>query len=265
MLGEDAARLYYYRARRIFDTLTGLPGGTLRKLKSALTWRTKAAALERTPAGLRIHLGCGDKHFDGMLNCEFRPTRAADVVMDCGDVRRFRSDSATLIFSHAFFEHLYMRQQAPLIRGCRRVLKPGGLLVFIGLPDFEAISDAYLKKTQLDAATDGLAKHGDHFNLANVYRYTHGAPEIAPAYWLEQLHKSVFDKAFLRALLNTAGFEDVVLFNYRFPNESLPVCLGFAARKEGGPQTGALRDSLPEILAPFAEYIASTSELIIAE
>jgi len=55
---------------------------------------------------LRLHLGCGNKHYKGMLNCDIVKSKAVDVVMDCGDLTRFNNNSARLIFAHSFFEHL---------------------------------------------------------------------------------------------------------------------------------------------------------------
>lgn len=250
---------------RIISTeVACFPSSTLRKLRSRARWRSKAAALVTSPGGLRIHLGCGDRHFDGMLNCEFRATKAADLVMDCANLKRFRNESVSLIFSHAFFEHLFVKQHAPFMRNFYRILAPDGLLVFIGLPDFEVISEAYLKKVPLNLATDHLASYGSFFGLYHVYRYSHGAPENAPLYWLQQLHKSLIDKAFLDELLRKAGFTDFAVFNYVYPKERIPLCVGFVARKPSRGSQTELRSMLPSILTPFSEYFSSINELVIA-
>ncbi|MGS7457370.1 hypothetical protein, partial [Mycobacterium tuberculosis] len=68
------------------------------------------------------------------------------------------------------------------------------------------------------------------FDLENVYRYTHGAPE-GVSWWLEQLHKSLFDAEEVEQLLTAAGFRHYVIFNYSFLNEKMNLNLGFIAFK----------------------------------
>ena len=65
----------------------------------------------------------------------------------------------------------------------------------------------------------------------NVYRYTHGDPEHQPAWWIGQLHKSLFDEDELTVLLRDAGFQSFVMFCYGYPGDDheLPVTMGFYA------------------------------------
>jgi predicted SAM-dependent methyltransferase len=202
---------------------------------------------------LELHLGCGDKHFPGMLNCEFRATKAADLVMDCGNLSKLCDGSVDRIFSHAFFEHLYKRQQVPLLRDCFRVLREGGVVVFLGIPDMQEIAGHYLSKSR------GIVS--EIFDLYHVYRYTHGDPEMAPHYWTEQLHKSIFDKDYLKYLLCAAGFKHNIIFNYCYPGESIAINIGFIGYKSSCmPNT----ENVAEVLSPFKEYIDNLDELIIA-
>src|SRR5437899_183514 len=98
----------------------GTARSSMYRLQSTLTWKDKALKLEQSGSGIQLHLGCGDKHIDGMLNCDYRATRAADIVMDCANLSRFAASSVSLIFCHAFFEHLYRKQHAPFLAGCSR-------------------------------------------------------------------------------------------------------------------------------------------------
>ncbi|OGI08685.1 MAG: hypothetical protein A2Y40_05260 [Candidatus Margulisbacteria bacterium GWF2_35_9] len=225
---------------------------TYRQLICSLTWKRKASELAKSQSGLQLHLGCGDKHFNGMLNCEFRATKAADMIMDCGNLHRFKDDSVQVIFSHAFFEHLYKQQQIILLRDCFRVLVSDGMVVFIGIPDFEVIADAYLKKLK--------GVKGPVFDLENVYRYSHGNPEMAYDFWLEQLHKSLFDKVYLWKLLKQAGLKNPVMFNYAYPGEDIPLNLGFIATKD----SKELSDKeIKTILEPYKGSIKNMDELLI--
>lgn len=64
-----------------------------------------------------------------MLNINTGMTRATDMVADCSRLRGFDNASRTIIFSNAFFEHLY-RQQLPLLRDYAKAFKSTGPLCF---------------------------------------------------------------------------------------------------------------------------------------
>lgn len=256
LLGEKGIRA----VKGILE-LVRCPLSAYRRAAAGLLWRQKAVDLSKSPGGLRLHLGCGDQHLPGMLNCEYRATKAADVIMDCGRLERFNSESVSLIFSHAFFEHLYRAQQAPLLGDCHRVLKEGGAVLFMGLPDFKVIAQAYLNHLP------GHPGRSEFFDLHQVYRYTHGEPEIAPAYWLEQLHKSLFDREYLQGLLSAAGFKHWAIFNYAYKGERIPLNLGFAAWKTPpGDIAPELRKLLPEFRGYFSdqEHIFDPGNLAVS-
>lgn len=226
----------------------------LRRARLACSWRSRAARLA-AGEGLKLHLGCGEKRYENMLNCEYRSTRAADLVFDCSRLSMFGDASVTQIFSHAFFEHLYRPQQLPLLKDCHRVLAAGGTVVFLGIPDFEVIARSYLERVPSHLS------QGRSFDLYHVYRYTHGDPEIAREYWLEQLHKSLFDKRYLGDLLQRAGFGNHAIFNYCYPGEDIPLNLGFVASNSALPV--ALQ--IPELLSPFRECLADPEKIQLYE
>jgi len=211
------------------------------KLKSAITSKRE----------IRLHLGCGDDHLPGYLNCDYRLTNAADVIMDCNSLRKFKNISVTEVFSHAFFEHLYKAQQLPFLIDCHRVLKENGYIFFLGIPDFEVIAQEYLDNADFKGEKGG-------FNLYQVYRYSHGDPEIAQDYWLEQLHKSLFDKKYLKDLLLTAGFSKIVLFNYCYPGEKIPLNLGFIGYKNA---ENISHQDIETIMARYDKYISDFKDV----
>jgi predicted SAM-dependent methyltransferase len=178
-------------------------------------------------APYKIHLGCDVVKIEGLINVDVRPTAATDIVRDCGDVNVFPDNSAELIFSHAFFEHLYRAQQIPLLTDIRRALRPDGHIFFCGIPDFEVIARCYLDKLKGNISPT--------FDLFEVYRYTHGDPEQHPTWWIEQLHKSLFDQHEMRRLLTEAGFTNPALFRYAYRDEPHAMNLAFIARKDGAP------------------------------
>jgi hypothetical protein len=173
---------------------------------------------------LHVHLGCGGDRLDGFVNVDCRVTRATDCVADLNAPTVFAPGSIRLAYSHAFFEHLYRPARLSHLKAVRVALAPeDGACLYLGLPYFPAIARLYLDR--------GPGVVGPVFDLYNVYRYTHGDPEHVPHYWLEQLHKSLFDEQELSTLLTVAGFASSVMFSYCFTGElGRPVSMGFFAR-----------------------------------
>jgi hypothetical protein len=216
----------------------------LRIAVRALRNRGRLAALQRERS-LRVHLGCGDDHLSGFVNIDYRPTAAVDVAMDLS-LPRLADGSVTFAFSNAFFEHLYRPARGPHLRRLRRALSPEGACCYMGLPYFRNIARLYVER--------GPGTVGAVFDLYNVYRYTHGDPEGQAAWWLGQLHKSLFDEDEVAALLAPSGFGAYVMFCYGYPGDvnEVPVTMGFYATCEA--MTPAdLRERCLSFLSQFAD------------
>lgn len=173
----------------------------------------------------KLHLGCGDNHLDGFINCDVRETPATDKIFDCSELQPFEDNSVDTIYSHAFVEHIEAKKVQKHFDECARTLTPDGFLVITGLPDFETIADIYLK-----SLADGNGEYAS-FNLYDVYRLTHGDPENDEGLQIWQLHKCLFDKLYVRELLVNAGFKTFFIFNYCHGDEIDPVALGVIATK----------------------------------
>lgn len=178
----------------------------------------------RKMTGIKVHVGCGSNRLEGFVNVDIRYTNAVDLAFDLNRFDFFKGN-ADLVFSHAFFEHLYRPKRLPHLKGAYEALSPEGRICYIGIPDFERIAELYLRK--------GPGTDGPLFDLFNVYRYTHGFPEMVPSYYTAQLHKSLFDVAELCDLLDQSGFKTRVLFHYAYPTDTNlePINLGFYASK----------------------------------
>jgi predicted SAM-dependent methyltransferase len=173
---------------------------------------------------LRLQLGCGDDRLPGFVNIDARFTSATDVVADLNEPSCLSPRSVAVCYSNAFFEHLYRASRVSHLRRIHEILEPGGTCCYIGLPYFRNIAKLYLE--------GGPGISSPRFDLYDVYRYTHGDPESVQGWWLEQLHKSLFDEQELAGLLATAGFNSSVLFSYCYPGEEgRPVNIGFYAVK----------------------------------
>jgi predicted SAM-dependent methyltransferase len=194
---------------------------------------------------LRVHFGCGGDRLADYINIDYRRTPATDVTMDL-NVPQLGTSTVALAFSNAFFEHLYRPQRLPHLRRVREVLEPAGVCCYIGVPYFKNVARFYLEKAP--------GTLGPVFDLYNVYRYTHGDPEHQPSWWLQQLHKSLFDEDEMASLLGEAGFESYAMFCYGYPGDDheLPVTMGFYASRSPMP-TESLREQCLAFLSRFAD------------
>jgi predicted SAM-dependent methyltransferase len=174
---------------------------------------------------LLYHLGCGRQRIDGFVNVDIQPSEATDLVLDLNTLADLPNDDVDGFFSHAFFEHLYRDSRVTHLCAARERVQPDGFVCYLGLPDFQRVAELYLTKAP------GI--EGPIFDLHNVYRYTHGHPEMGGTEWLPQLHKSLFDVVTVDHLLSEAGFPSFVIFRYVFPGESrqFNLSLGFYATR----------------------------------
>lgn len=194
----------------------------------------------------KLHIGCGDVRMPNYLNVDFRATKATDIIHDCANLDIFPSCTFSVIFASAFFEHLYRKQNIAFLKSALRILKPEGKIVIVGIPDFKRVAQAYLKREE------GIVS--EKFDLYNVYRYTHGDPEQYPDWWLQQLHKSLFDQKTIVSLLSESGFRKFYIFRYCFGKEKIPLSLGFLAFNKAPPQEYTI-SRLKKLLSTFGAKI----------
>ncbi|MBI4008982.1 hypothetical protein HY357_02005 [Candidatus Roizmanbacteria bacterium] len=196
-----------------------------------------------------LHVGCGFEKLPHCINVDIKPTKATDIVEDCNNLEVFPNNSFFVIYGNAFFEHLFYKQRPIHLANLYRILKNRGAVVYIGIPDFESLAKAYLEKK------NGIINK--HFDLEEVYRYTHGDPEqVASKYWLYQLHKTLFDQKEVEKLLLKAGFRSFCIFRYSFRQEKLAISLGFIAFK-GRP---SIRFNVKEIYDFIKQYTKDVSD-----
>lgn len=192
---------------------------------------------------MRIQIGSGPKPLEGFTNVEPRPIGAGSRKGHAADLGFACDGSVDVIFNNAVFEHLYVGQQVSALREWRRVLADDGVVVCIGIPDFETIARLYLAAVSDPGAPE--------FDLSDVYRFTHGDPEQgtlvnwqrwrpdrhldrAPKEWLPQLHKALFDAPNLARLFELAGF-DATIIRYRFPTDDHDLTIGAVAGRQPQP------------------------------
>ena len=203
-------------------------------------------------SGLRLHLGCGTDLIEGFVNCDIQDIEGVDEVMDCGNLLRFGNNSVKSIFGHSFFEHLYLYQQVPFLKGCKRILDDSGVLVLLGIPDFEKICRCYL------SGVPAQPVFGKHFDLYGAYRLTHGDFEDGEKASIPQMHKTIFDKEGLGVLFPFCGFKNTRIFNYCSPGEDQKIGIGVIATN------GAIltRNEMNITLSEFRHYFDDLGDVI---
>lgn len=150
--------------------------------------------VRQSPAGLRLHLGCGMIRVPGFVNVDIKAIAGVvDVADDIRTLGRFSPGSASTIYACHVLEHFAHRETLPILRRWFEVLAPGGELR-ISVPDMDRIVRIYTKnwehfQTRPNTPWDGLIYGGqeDEFDF----------------------HKAGFNFCYLSHLMEQVGFIDV--------------------------------------------------------
>lgn len=187
---------------------------------------------------MKLNVGAGSLRLDGFVNVDIRRVGSDSRRGHAADLWFAPDGSVEVLFAHAVFEHVYLAHRLAVLREWSRVLAAHGAIVCLAVPDFEVVAGGYLARAP--GAT------GPTFDLFGAYRYTHGHPEAAaaetawswwdparrvdaaPAGYLPQLHKGLFDAAHIASLLAHVGLAGSV-FRYAYPGERSETNLGFVA------------------------------------
>jgi predicted SAM-dependent methyltransferase len=103
----------------------------------------KRAAKYRGQTDLKLNIGCGPHTKAGWLNIDLLSPEV-ELALDMREPMPFGDNSAIVIYSEHFLEHLdYPRPATRFLNECRRILKPGGKFS-VGVPDTEWPLKAYV-------------------------------------------------------------------------------------------------------------------------
>jgi predicted SAM-dependent methyltransferase len=97
----------------------------------------------RPVRNLRLHLGCGSKHFYNYINVDLWISEATDVICDITKLP-WPDNSADLIESYHVIEHISHRKVKDTLSDWFRVLKPGGRMI-VEAPHFDMAINEYLQ------------------------------------------------------------------------------------------------------------------------
>lgn len=154
----------------------------------------KARRLLHIEQPLKLHLGCGRNYLAGWINIDLaHPRRSQDLSWDLRRGLPFPDGAAAAIFAEHLFEHLDIACGLRLLRECRRILAPGGVLR-IGVPDLERYVRSYLGADPL------------------IENYRPGRPTRGIAFgeiFFFYGHRSMYDFETLELILREVGFTAV--------------------------------------------------------
>lgn len=189
----DSPRPPLRRPRFTQDSLFGLLGHLI---------RNRRIFVRHKQPGCYLNLGCGKTPAPGFCNLDYYWHPGIDV---CWDVTRglpFEDGYFGGGFSEHMLEHVDFDRALALLKECRRVLRPGGLLRLV-VPDGElylALYAAHLdgQPVQLPYAEDDRASFAfvtPMVSVNRIFRF-HG-------------HRFIWDYETLRLALLHAGFSEV--------------------------------------------------------
>ena len=155
----------------------------------------KASSVE-VPCSL--HIGCGPNRKPGWVNIDL--SEGADVRLDLRESLPFPDNSAKIIYSEHFFEHLDFAEGTRFLRDSMRVLQPGGRMS-IGVPDARLIMDLYTGGDR-----DVWMKVRDRWHPKWCTTPMHSVN-----YFFRQdgEHKYAYDAETLTTLLKECGFSNI--------------------------------------------------------
>lgn len=179
---------------------------------------------------LRLHVGCGSHKLEKYINIDYKLNKTVDLRLNLSEPKIFPENSVEVIFSNAFFEHLFRNERIVHLKYFYKALTQSGFICYIGIPYFKEVAKFYLR--------------GDtYFNLTKVLGFTHGGGPIKTlnkkskrTLFIADLHKGLYDENELKFCLLEAGFESFRIFKYCHPEEeAYPVNIGFYANKSSSP------------------------------
>jgi len=151
----------------------------------------------------RLHLGCGARVIEGWINIDEKldPSVSSDLLqhfaaLDLRERLPYDTGSVDRIFSEHFLEHLHRHDAVKLLKECRRVMIPGGV-IRVSVPDLRTLIDKYLERDLDFASAVGWAP-ATPCQLVNEGLRLWG-------------HLFVYDAAELVLVFREAGFDGLVI------------------------------------------------------
>ncbi len=149
---------------------------------------------------MKLHLGCGWRHIPGFVHVDLFDLPHIDHQHAVDELPMFADNSADLIYASHVFEYFDRQKAACVLGEWRRVLKPNGILR-LAVPEFPALMKVYEQTGDLNKILGPLF----------------GRMVIKKANDEDQMiyHRTVYDFATLKCLLEENGFADVRRYDWQ--------------------------------------------------
>lgn len=132
----------------------------------------RGECLEDIDSGVKLHLGCGFKRWDGWTNIDLAE---GDISADLRSLP-FDDDHADVAAAIHVLEHFNPWEVQPLLKEWKRILKPGGKLI-LELPCMDKIlyymTQCLQMRQPMDLQMTWLALWGDprHHSVAMMHKW----------------------------------------------------------------------------------------------
>lgn len=122
---------------------------------------------------IKLNLGCGLSHFENSeesnwINIDIEPEKKPDLLIDCTKRLPYEDNSIDEIYAGHYLEHITFNDMIKVIEECKRILKPGCLVIFT-IPDMFKAVDQYKEGRILRNLLDQIA-FGKEPNPANNHK-----------------------------------------------------------------------------------------------
>jgi predicted SAM-dependent methyltransferase len=161
-------------------------------------WRARFQSTRRSDH-LYVHLGCGTRRIEGMLNCDGNLLRKPDIWLDLRLPLPFPDRSIAVAYSSHTLEHLFPEQALGVLREIRRALRPDGV-ARIAVPDMGYA----LEIARGGARCPWPRRFDDPVAQAVNYIFCDGQ------------HKYAYNAAILESFAREAGFSSVENISQQF-------------------------------------------------
>ena len=109
---------------------------------ATIKWKYKLG-IKDSNNSLKLHVGCGDRHFEDYINIDCRKTRATDLVCDIKNLP-YPDNSVELIETYHVIEHIPRHDLPKALKEWYRIIVQGGKLI-IECPNFDEAVKEYIE------------------------------------------------------------------------------------------------------------------------
>jgi SAM-dependent methyltransferase len=200
----------------------------------------------------RLHLGCGSVIHPGWTNIDVYPYPGVDRQLDVRQGLPFEGVEA--IFAEHFIEHFDLDAGAGLLRECRRVLAPHGVLR-LTTPNLDWVwATSYASRWKAESDTRATI---------DVTRWKQDEPAARDCLTLNRAfhgwgHRFLYNAAMLEEALRRAGFAHVQWCEY---GRSTHEALNGLERHEQAPDSPALPHLLIAEASGLATHVSAIDDL----